>query len=183
MSDSLIKLGFGPMPGVTYIFVGGEDDAAEHGACWYRLDESKKIPIIERSLTGYLRNIKIVPKPKYKGKPGEVDLKVDFYVEADKQYVIRSGCNTNFSRGIILDLNSIAKEALQSPLMFTVSPGDEPKIVFGKLFFADGQMKIPREWDSQIQLFPLVQELQKRLNVVAQTKDDLKLSEPPPPKR
>ena len=50
-----IKLGFGPIPRLQYIFVSRENDY-----CWYALSEdTKQIPIYDKALTGIITGIEV----------------------------------------------------------------------------------------------------------------------------
>lgn len=161
-----IKLGFGHDPrSVQYVFVGGSAEEGQRPFLWYSLDEGTKVPIYDVSLTGYLVDIKCV-KTVYKKDDA---FKYDFHIRGDREYVIRSGVDTVFSRGAMLDLENISKETLESPISFIVQKGDDPKIVFSRLYFWANESSRDREWDSDKKLFPILNDLQELLGTEKQT--------------
>lgn len=121
-----IKLGFGPIPRLQYIFVSRENDY-----CWYTLSEEKKqIPIYDKALTGVITGIEV--NKKVETSFGETE-KTDLHILADKPYVVRSGSDSYFSKGLLLSLNKLSSEELQHPLTIAVEPGDK-KIVFCNVY-------------------------------------------------
>lgn len=167
-----IKLGLGPSPEkVTYLFIG-EAEGDEGATAWYELDfeTSRKIPVKEDSLTGYIYNMVIVPKT-FKN---QVNYKLDVHINADRRYVIRTGAGTTFSRGLLLSLKKLVAdkgpEVFQSPITISVSQGDE-KSVFCGVYDPVSREKIIPNWDGSAQLLPFVQEFQKVLGQLVQTKE------------
>ncbi len=134
-----IKLGFGPIPRLQYIFVSRENDY-----CWYSLSEEKKqIPIYDKALTGIITGIEV--NKKVETSFGETD-KTDLFILADKPYVVRSGSDSYFSKGLLLSLDKLSAEELQHPLTITVEPG-EKKIVFCKLYNPATYRSIDVSWE------------------------------------
>ncbi len=69
----------------------------------------------------------------------------------------------------MLDLQTI--EDLEEPYVFCVTAGDE--IVFGKIYTPEGH-RMYGEWDGKIELFSLIQKLQKDLGQEVQTTKSIK---------
>ncbi|AFY53754.1 hypothetical protein Riv7116_1183 [Rivularia sp. PCC 7116] len=134
-----IKLGFGAIPRLQYIFVSRENDY-----CWYSLSEDKKqIPIYDKALTGVITGIEV--NKKVETSFGETE-KTDLYILADKPYVVRSGSDSYFSKGLLLSLDKLSSEELQQPLTIAVEPGDK-KIVFCNVYNPATYRSIDVSWD------------------------------------
>ncbi|ALF52396.1 hypothetical protein ACX27_05300 [Nostoc piscinale CENA21] len=134
-----IKLGFGSIPKPQYVFVSKENDH-----CWYTLsDDGKQIPIYDRALTGVITEIevnKIVETSQGKSE------KTDLHILADKPYIIRSGSESYFSKGLLLSLDALSYEKLLQPLTIAVSPG-EKAIVFCTIYHPVTYRSVGVSWD------------------------------------
>ena len=145
-------LGLGADPRFpTYIFVGSDmtDDKKQY--LWYSLDNEGPVPIFDPALTGKLIEVRGV-KTMYKDKP---NYKFDFVIQADAKYVIRSGVNTIFSRGVMLAIEELIsdsdnkKDLDEMLLSFITSAGDEDNVVYGNVFdWEFGETVFP-EWDKE----------------------------------
>jgi hypothetical protein len=134
-----IKLGFGAVPKPQYVFVSRESDH-----CWYMLSEDKKtIPVYERALTGVITGIEV--NKKVETSFGESE-KTDLYILADKPYIIRSGSESYFSKGLLLSLNALTDDQLCHPLTITASPGDRT-IVFCSIYDPVTYRSVGVSWD------------------------------------
>lgn len=164
--DIPLKLGFGNPPGKVYVFVGGDvDDETKETYSWYQFNYQAKtrIPIHSSALIGYVKGVRITPK-KYKGKWG---YKLDLNVVADEDYVIRSGLNTSFSKGIVHSLSLV--DDFSKPLAILAVKGDEDKVVFGNLMDVETKKAYIFEGERSEKLGPLVFELQKKLDCQIQS--------------
>ncbi|OCQ94233.1 hypothetical protein BCD64_05545 [Nostoc sp. MBR 210] len=134
-----IKLGFGSIPKPQYVFVSKESDH-----CWYMLsDDGKQIPIYDRALTGVITEIevnKIIETSQGKSE------KIDLHILADKPYIIRSGSESYFSKGLLLSLDALSYEQLLQPLTIAVSPG-EKAIVFCTIYHPVTYRSVGVSWD------------------------------------
>ncbi|MGB3654708.1 MAG: hypothetical protein WBA41_26370 [Rivularia sp. (in: cyanobacteria)] len=134
-----IKLGFGSIPRLQYIFVSRENDS-----CWYTLsEENKQIPIYDKALTGIITGIEV--NKKVETSFGETE-KTDLHILADKPYVVRSGSDSYFSKSLLLSLDNLSSEELQHPLTIAVEPGDK-KVVFCKVYNPMTFRSIGVSWD------------------------------------
>lgn len=166
---SEVKMGLGSSPDPVYLYVGESEteDGEIHPWHMYDHDAKKQIPVKERALTGILSEIRMKMGPEFKGKkPVKLQLRVD---TGEQPYVIQSGVETTFTRGVLLALDMT--EDLASPLMFVVANGGE-KVVFGRVHKSNGE-RIKIMWDKERKIFPLVQKLQQRLGHRAQTWEDV----------
>lgn len=165
------KLGLGPNPEkVEYLFVG-EQEGEQGNSLWYKLSDGKVVPVLEEALTGQLTDIVVITK-EFKGK---TNYKVNFHIQADRKYVIRSGAGTTFSRGVVLGLLEVLKiDPSFNPITIAVSQSQEDsKAVFGSVYDARG-MKAKPKWDGQASLLPFINQLQTVLGTVVQTDELIK---------
>lgn len=156
--DQEIKLGLGNPPEPQYLFVGaGKEGNVNYE--WYYVDfdnGNQTVPETRRALTGYIRELRI-NETEYKG---EKKPKLDIFISADQPYVVRSGLDTVFTRGVILALAIV--EDYTEPLIIAVAPSDQEKVVFGKVYRASGE-KISVEWQKDANLMPLINHIQELL--------------------
>lgn len=92
----------------TYVFVD-----SKHGGVWYTLSaDNKPQPIEAYSLNGYIRKIEF----KSSGEGAKASCKLLCYVEADRQYILRTGHDTHFAKGLLMALNIMSPEQLARPV-------------------------------------------------------------------
>ncbi len=153
-----VKLGFGAVPKPQYVFVSKEPDH-----CWYMLSEDeRRIPIYERALTGVITGIEV--NKEVENTFGKV-IRTDLNVLADKPYIIRSGSDTYFSKGLLLSLDILSFEQLCHPLTIAVSPGDK-KVVFCNIYDPITYHSIGVSWDghNEIDWQALGQKISLKIN-------------------
>ena len=163
-----VKLGFGSIPKPQYVFVSRESDH-----CWYMLSEDdKQIAIYEKALTGMITGIEV--DKRVETSFGSA-LKTDLYILADKPYIIRSGSDSYFSKGLLLSLNTLTAEQLSQPLTITVRPGDK-KVVFCNIYDPVIYKSIGVSWDGHQQLNwqDLGQKVSQKINNNHSTQEPLK---------
>ena len=116
-----MKLGFHPPLTRLYIFVRNESDSL-----WYYLnDDGKKIYIRESALTGVMKSLEVKEASTSHGDC----LKLDIELVADRRYVLRSGLDSAFSRGMLMIIAALSDEQLRKPITIELKPGDEKSIV------------------------------------------------------
>ncbi|MEA5502967.1 hypothetical protein VB735_07585 [Halotia wernerae UHCC 0503] len=134
-----IKLGFGAIPKPQYVFISKEPDH-----CWHLLSDDKKpIPVYDRALTGVITGIEVNKKVETSHREAE---KTDIHILADKPYVIRSGSESYFSKGLLLSLDVLNSQQLCYPLTIAVSPG-EKTIVFCTIYDPVTYRSVGVSWD------------------------------------
>jgi hypothetical protein len=111
-----MKLGFHEPLSRLYVFVKNE---ANH--LWYWLDDGKKIYIPHTALTGTLKSLEVKEASTSHGDR----MKADFEIIADRRYVLRSGVDSAFSRGMLMIINVLSDEQLAKPITLELKPGDE----------------------------------------------------------
>lgn len=121
-------LGFGDPPKTRYIYAN-----RQYPDClWYFWDGGKNShePIASHAITGVIDKIEIETK-EYRGKP---DPKLNVYVKADRPYVIQSGLDTLFAKGLIFTLSKLPIEAFRKPIMIAVEAGGDEKVLFSRVY-------------------------------------------------
>ncbi|MBD2535841.1 hypothetical protein H6G97_43450 [Nostoc flagelliforme FACHB-838] len=168
-----IKLGLCNPPEPIYLYVNqGEVDGESF--VWYKfnISQDKKIPVIQRALTGYLSELRLTTK-EFKGRD---NLKLDIVVSADELYVVRTGVETNFAKSFLLAASLI--QDFSKPLIIVANAGDE-NTVFCNLYDAATKTKIYREWSRDLNWATIIRDIQSLLGVTSNS-----IPEPPltPPK-
>lgn len=122
------QLGFGHSPKPQYIYAN-----RQYAEClWYFWDGAKKEhePILFQALTGIIEKLEIEEK-EYKGKP---EFKVNLHIKADRNYVIQSGLETLFAKGLIYTLSKLPIAAFTQPITIAVEPGDTEQVLFCRVY-------------------------------------------------
>ena len=122
------QLGFGHSPRPRYIYAN-----RQYAEClWYFWDGAKKEhePILFQALTGIVEKLEIEEK-EYKGKP---EFKVNLYIKADRNYVIQSGLETLFAKGLIYTLATLPVVCFNKPMTIAVEPGDTEQVLFSRVY-------------------------------------------------
>lgn len=83
-----------------------------YGGIWYTLDRDNNPTQIQADrLVGYLRNLEIKPAKR----EGQYTLLVD--VDADRRYVLRTGHQTHFAKGMLAAIAVMTPEQLRRPVI------------------------------------------------------------------
>lgn len=173
-----IKLGFGYDPrSPLYIFVGENyigdgKETPKRRYLWYSLNDGDHDPIFDPALTGFLTNVKCVRVNDYKGTPS---YKYEFHIRADRDYIVRSGVDTLFSRGMIHDLECAAEEDFDDPITIITYPGEAENVVLSRVYFHSRGVSPQRDWDSDKKLFPSIVHIQETLGLEPQTKKSIEI--------
>jgi hypothetical protein len=112
----MTRLGFHPPLTRLYIFIKNEGNAL-----WYYLEDSQKRYIPETALTGTLKRLDI----KESETSFKTELKADFEIVADRRYVLRSGIETAFTKGMLMVIAALSDERLHRPITLELKAGDE----------------------------------------------------------
>lgn len=128
LKSSKQQLGFGHSPRPRYIYAN-----RQYSDClWYFWDGANKThePILFQALTGIVEKLEIEQK-EYKGKP---DHKVNLHIKADRNYVIQSGLETLFAKGLVYTLSRLPVEKFKSAITIAVEPGDTEQVLFCRVY-------------------------------------------------
>lgn len=111
-----MKLGFHEPLTRLYVFVKNEANCL-----WYFLEDGQKRYIMDNALTGVLKSFQVKESQTSFGS----DLKADFEIFADRRYILRSGCDTAFTKGMLLAIAALSDEQLRRPITLELKPGAE----------------------------------------------------------
>lgn len=128
LRSSKQDLGFGHPPRPRYIYAN-----RQYSDClWYFWNgaKSEHEPIEHHALTGVIEKLEIEER-EFRGKP---DYKVNLYMRADRAYIIQSGFETLFSRGLVYTLSKLPVEAFRQPITVSVEPGDTEQVLFCRIY-------------------------------------------------
>lgn len=112
----MTKLGFHAPLTRLYVFIKNEGNAL-----WYYLDDGVKRYIQETALTGILKRFEVKEAQTSFG----TELKADFEVVADRRYVLRSGTDTAFTKGMLMTIAALSDKQLRLPITLELKAGDE----------------------------------------------------------
>ena len=154
-------LGFGKKAQPVYVFVKHSPECL-----WYTRDkhEAQNVPISERDLTGYLRGVWRYDREDPSNQQHVPKLML--LVRADRDYVIQSGLETNFSKSFLAGLLELPPEALQEPLTLLVEDNTGGKgrpTVFARLEWR-GQRMTPT-FDRSVVVEELLAQAQQKFGL------------------
>jgi hypothetical protein len=121
-------LGFSHPPKPRYIYAN-----RQYSDClWYFWNgiNNHHEPIEYHALTGIIEKLEIEEK-EFRGKP---DLKLNLHMRADRYYVIQSGYETLFARGLLYTLSRLPVEAFAKPIMIAVEAGETDQVLFARIY-------------------------------------------------
>jgi hypothetical protein len=125
-----ILLGFGEAPKTRYIYAN-----RQYPDClWYFWDgaSNKHEPIGSSAITGIIEKVEIEDK-EFRGKK---DPKFNVHIRADRSYVIQSGVDTLFAKGLMFTLSKLPAEAFSKPIMISIEPGESKteQVLFARVY-------------------------------------------------
>lgn len=112
----MTKLGFHQPLTRLYVFIKNEGNAL-----WYYLDDGQKRYIQESAITCTLKRFEVKEATTSFGS----EVKADFEVIADRRYVLRSGVDTAFTKGMLMTIAALSDEQLNRPITIELKAGDE----------------------------------------------------------
>lgn len=128
LQSSKQQLGFGHSPRPRYVYAN-----RQYSDClWYFWDGANKThePILFQALTGIVEKLEVEEK-EYRGKP---DHKVNIHIRAERNYVIQSGYETLFTKGLVYALSKLPIAAFSQPITIAVEPGDTEQVLFCRIY-------------------------------------------------
>jgi len=138
------KLGFGPPPTPTTIFIN-----RSHGGVWYRLDGGNPVVIPEPALTCRLQGIGFETVSRRDRETSKLHIRV----AADRPYILESGGTTQFSRSFLAACATFPAGALHSKIV-TIQPvpGEDDSVLFCRLWVGGELVRateVPSAGDSE----------------------------------
>lgn len=162
---SMEGLGPSPEPNYLHVDLGKTEDGRVHPWHFYDYDSNLQIPVFEQSLTGRLAEIKMKKGVFQQKEHFKIMFKI---ISGRTTWYIRSGVETTFTRGVILCLQKINGGLKEMPeLLIHAKPGDTS--VYGSVYYAATMDPVLKDWDKDVKLMPIVNEIQQHLGQEPQT--------------
>ncbi len=160
-------LGLHDIDTATYLFISNEV-TPEGRYAWYTLTEgengqaNKKL-ISQKALTGKLEKLEVKDVEVKAGKKVENKSKLDIHIKAgNDKYIIRTGLDTTFYKGLLLKLNALTDEQLAGYLTITATPSvDSDKVVFAGVRV--NEENIRANWEPGANFFAIIDDLNEVL--------------------
>lgn len=128
------KLGLHNDAGICKIYCN-----RQHNSLWYTLNEGNPTPITANALTGYIKELRF-EKVERRGK--EVH-KLLTTIEGDKLYVLESGHDSHFSKGLLSAIAALTPDQINKPITICPAAGDDDKVLFGRVYVGSQHVKAP----------------------------------------
>ena len=126
------KLGLHNDAGICKIYCN------RHNGCnWYTLTNGEPTPVQATALTGYLKAIKFEATER-RGKPVH---KLLTTIAADRLYILESGHDSHFSKGLLAAIAQLRPQDLLQPVTIQPSPGDEDSVLFCRVWLGVEQVR------------------------------------------
>lgn len=110
-----------------------------NGCNWYTLDsENNPIPIQEKGLRGYLVDIKFEEVERRQKKCW----KLLTTINADRVYLLESGYETHFTKGLLAAIAVLAPTQLSEPIVVSPVPGSDETVLFCRVYQNNQPVKI-----------------------------------------
>jgi hypothetical protein len=128
LRSSKQSLGFGHPPRPRYIYAN-----RQYSDClWYFWNGAKNEhePIEHHALTGVIEKLEVEERV-FRNRP---DYKLNLYMRADRAYIVQSGFDTLFARGLVYTLSKLPTEVFRQPITIAVEPGDTEQVLFCRIY-------------------------------------------------
>ncbi len=101
-----------------------------NGYMWYTLNNGEPSAVAATALTGYLRELRF-EKCERRGK--EVH-KLLATIQAERTYILESGHDTQFAKGLLAAIASLTPQQLYSPITLQPQPGTDESVLFCRVW-------------------------------------------------
>lgn len=128
------RLGLGDAPASVKIYAN-----RSNGCLWYSFQDGVVSPIAAAALTGYLTDLKFEEVERR----GRSIWKLLTHIRADRPYIIESGYESHFSKGLLMAIASLTPEQAQQPLTLYPQPGSDEAVLFCRVFVGSELIKTP----------------------------------------
>ncbi len=136
-----MKLGFVQSAGPIYIFANRPNP----NILWYTLGrDGDRVPCPTDCFRGFIKSIGFFEVERR----GKATWKLHTQLSADAEYIIESGHDSNFSKGLLMAVSCISPDELRnSPLTISVRAGNDDKVLFCSVHL--GGLWIKAQYDSE----------------------------------
>lgn len=133
-------LGFGPSPGRKFVFVN-----RRQGYNWYHLGhDGSPMPITEPAISGYVCGLELSQVQRN----GQEVAKLRLHLRADQHYVLESGAQTVFSKGLVSALTRLTPDDLLEPLTIEPQAAENGEVLFARVYRHGEPIYAPWEDDT-----------------------------------
>ncbi|MBG1271153.1 hypothetical protein, partial [Nostoc sp. WHI] len=101
-----------------------------NGSLWYIMANGEPSAVAQSALTGYLKELRF-EKCERRGK--EVH-KLLATIQADRLYILESGHDTHFSKGLLTAVSLLTPQQLYSPLTIQPQAGTDESVLFCRVW-------------------------------------------------
>lgn len=115
-----MQLGFHPPLSRLYVFIRNEGNHL-----WYWLQDGEKRYIQYTAITGILKGLEIKESNTSFGE----EMKADFEILADRPYVLRSGIESAFTKGVLMIINALSDDQLKKPVTLELKAGEKNNVL------------------------------------------------------
>lgn len=126
------KLGLGDAPAPVKIYAN-----RSNGCTWYQFKDGQVHPIAAAAVTGYLVDLRF----EQVERRGKETWKLLAHIKADRPYLIESGSDSQFSKGLLAAIASLTPAQLQQPITINPQPGSDEAVLFCRLFVGSDLIK------------------------------------------
>lgn len=127
------KLGLHSDAGICKIYCN-----RQHGSLWYTLSDGNPTPVTASALTGFIKELRF-EKVERRGK--EVH-KLLTTIEGDKLYILESGHDSHFSKGLLSAIAILTPDQLHQPITISPQAGDDESVLFCRLYVNNEYVKV-----------------------------------------
>lgn len=110
-----------------------------NGGVWYTLKDGQPVVLDAVALTGYLKELKFEEATRR----GKQVFKLLTYLDGDRPYVIESGHDSHFSKGLLSAVAHLSSGELQQPVTIEPRAADEETVLFCSLYQGSSQVFAP----------------------------------------
>lgn len=110
----------------------------QHNSLWYKLSDGNPTPITASALTGYIKQLRF-EKVERRGR--EVH-KLLTTIAGDKSYILESGHDSHFSKGLLSAIAILTPNQLHQPITISPKIGDDESVLFCRLYVNNEYVKV-----------------------------------------
>lgn len=115
-----------------------------NGGLWYVLRDGQPVILEAAALTGYLKELKFEETTRR----GKQVYKLLTHIEGDRPYVIESGHDSHFSKGLLSAVARLNKGELRQPLTIEPRAADEETVLFCSCYLGNNYIYAPYSEDT-----------------------------------
>ena len=110
----------------------------QHSSLWYTLTNGEPIPVTATALTGYLKELRF----EQTERRGKLCHKLIATIQADRVFLLESGYDTHFSKGMLAAVALLAPRQLLQPITIQPQPGDDDSVLFCRIWCGTECVKV-----------------------------------------